>query len=960
MIKKVIRIALIQTLFLILMGSQAFAQTTSGEIYGTITDANNDALPGVVVTLVGDKMQSQRTVTSNTDGTFRFLLIPKGDYTITYIMPGFQTIKTDNVSVRTGEKTRQNQVMETSSVQELLTVVAESPLIDSSTTDSRFEFDTEELSKIPTLARSIDDIVKFTPGVTGVRMDAVNGDEGGMPNIRGAGQEGNQYVIDGLSSRGSMNFDNIVPQNFDSIESLQVISDPFSPEYGKTMGGAINVVTKSGGNDFFGEVGYQFRNDSLEADREPVQTANTTTGLDRSKLWSNLGGYIVKDKLWFFVSYNRDEPTDNSAGATPRTIDASNLVNLDGSPYGSDYTVYNYVDGADKTTNDQLFYKFTYNISQNQNIALSGSNVQNDQSITTGHQDRWQARETTGSRYRLNYSLLVGSIGSFELKYGVQKNELDAGGLTDRGIAQRTISTIAWNYGNRSRFDNQVEERSDLAAKFVGFLDTANFGSHEMSVGFELEEFKTDWTRGTTGGSEDIFDDNFNDGLDFIFDYATNDNDQIVMDATGNPILIPNLLTERRHSYNNNKVKGNGFFLQDRITFDKWTIMAGVRADTSDVYDDSGSPVWKWGYGDFLSPRFSLIYDVFNDQKHIIKGAYGVFKDTSTTRIAEFFNRNGGNAFRTYYWSGGENPSESELHNPDNWVFNREQSAESNPINFAPGMKPNENLRWLLEYNYRWAPKHAMTLRYTTVESKDLIEDVVVMIDGEDNWFLDNFEEKRRDYKSVDFILTGSVTGRFDYSFSYTWSDSQGTNPGNFENESFNIPGGSGSYVGVFGDSVLSDGSAYGDALAEILDGLGGRGVGDQGWYGKLSDSVDNAVNFTGNFHLPWALDLSTAFQFVDGFFYAKKGFQPGYGAYFTFPEGRGSRQTPATYWLDLSLARTVRVGNRHDITFRLDAFNAFNKQEAISMVEEDTIDFEEIFARQEPQAFQLGIQYKF
>ena len=957
MIRKCLKMSF---MFLILLSLPTFAQTISGEVFGTISDSNNSPLPGVVITITGDRMQGERTTTSNINGQYRFLLIPKGEYAITYVMPGFQTIKTDNVSVKNGEKTKLEQTMVAASLEEIVTVVAESPLIDSSTTDSRFEYDTEQLQKMPTLARSIEDIVKFTPGVTGVRMDAVNGGEGGLPNIRGAGQEGNQYVIDGLSSRSSMGFDNIVPQNFDSIDSLEVISDPFSPEYGKTMGGAINVVTKSGGNSFFGEIGYQFRNDSLEADREPVQAANTTTGFDRNKLWANVGGYIIKDKLWFFASYNQDTPTNKSAGAAPRVLDAADLVNLDGSSFGSDYNVYNFVDGQNETTNDQLFYKFTFNINQNQNLAFSGTNVTTDISNTTGHQDRWRSSETTGSRYRLNYNLLVGDIGSLEIKYGVQKNELDAGGLTDRSIAQRYISTIGWNYGNRSRFDNQVEERTDLAAKFVGFLDTDSMGSHEISVGFEMEEFKTDWTRGTTGGGEDIFDDTFNDGLDFIFDYRTNDAGQIVMDANGNPIIIPNLLTERRHSYNNNKVKGNGFFLQDRITFDKWTIMLGVRADASDVYDDTGSAVWEWGYSDFISPRLSVIYDVFNDQKHIIKAAYGNFKDTSTTRIAEFFNLNGGNAFRTYNWIGGEAPSEAELHNQANWEFNHEQSPQSNPMSFAPGLKPNENDRYLLEYNFRYSPKHAFTARYTTVESKGLIEDIVIMQDGDWYWFLDNFEHKKRDYKGLDLIFTGTVTDKFDYTFSYTWSDSQGTNPGNFENESLNNPGGSGNYVGVFGDNLLSDGSSLGDFYASILEGLGGRGVGDEGWYGKLSDSVDNAINFTGNFHLPWELELSTAFQYVDGFFYAKKGFQGAYGAYFTFPEGRGSRTTPATYWLDLSLAKTVRFGDRHDITFRVDAFNIFDQQEAISFVEEDTVDFEKVFARQDPQAFQLGIHYKF
>ncbi|PIE01631.1 MAG: hypothetical protein CSA81_10745 [Acidobacteria bacterium] len=936
------------------------AQTTTGEITGVVTDGNDNPLPGVVVLIRGDRMQGERSEVTSNEGTYRFPLVPRGKYDLTFTMAGFKTVTLTGVAVNIGAKSNLKTKLVPASVKETITVTAENPLVDSSTTDSRFELDADTLEQIPTLSRSIEDVVKLTPGVTGVRMNSVTGGEGGLPNIRGGGQEGNQYVIDGLSSRGSMGFDNVVPQNFDSIDSLEIISDPFSPEYGKAMGGAINVVTKSGGNEFFGEAGYQYRDDSLEADREPVQASNTTTGFDRNKLWANVGGYIIKDKLWFFLSYNKDEPTNESAGAPPRIISASDLVNADGSPYGSDYTVYNFLDGTRETTNDQLFYKFTYNINPNHNIAFSGTNIDRDMVNTTGHEDLWSSSKTEGSRYRLNYNAILGDIGSLEVKYGVQKNDYTSGGYKDKSIAQRLISTIAWNYGNRSRYDEQVEEREDLAAKFVGFFDTDSLGSHEVSIGFEVEEFKTDWTMGNTGYGEDIFDDTFNEGVRFVFDYATTEDGQIVMDANGQPILIPSSMKEKRNSYNNNKVKGNGFFIQDRVTLNNWTVMLGVRADKSTIYDDTGKQIWSWDYSNFFSPRVSVIYDIFDDEKHIVKAAYGIFKDTATTRIAEFFNRNGGNAYREYNWLGGENPSEAELHNPDNWELIHEQSSESTPMDFDPDIEPNENKRYLLEYNYQYSPKHAFTTRYTNVKSRDLIEDIGVMTDDGYAFYLANYEDKKRDFESLDLIFSGRVKNFFDYTFSYTWTDSKGTNPGNFENETLNNPGGSGNYVGVFGDHIHSDGSDLGDYLDFLTDGLGGRGHGDEGWYGKLSDSVDHAVNFVGNFNLPWDIKVATALQWIDGYFYTKKDFQAIYQGFFVFTEGRGSRKTPSTYWLDLSATKSLKIKDRHEITFRLDVFNVTDQQEAISMVEENTVDFNKIYARQNPQALQLGIHYKF
>ncbi len=963
----------------LLLTVSMFAQTTKGEINGTVFDESGTALPGVTVVVSSDKLQGTRTTVTNAKGFYRFPLLPLGAYTATYSIPGFQTYTKKGIGVNVGEKTKVEITLKAAKVSESIVVTAEAPLVDTSTTDSSMQMSSLTLSSIPTLARSVEDMAKFVPGVTGVRMDSVNGDEGGSPSIAGSGQEGNQYMVDGTSVRSSMGFGNNVAQNFDSIDSLQIITDPFSPEFGKTMGGAINAVTKSGGNEFHGEAGFQYRNSGLQSSRQHVQNDSSVTGFTRNKQWYNVGGYIIKDKLWFFVSYNFNKSTNESSAADPRIIHAENMVNLDGSPYGSDYTIFNFPDGVSTTTTNKYFYKFTYNITENMNVAFSGLNISVDTSAMTGNPDLYRLVTDNSYRYKLNFNWIVGDLGVLEARYGTQHENLNSGGLVDHGVASRYITTVSWSYANRSRYDVQVQDRDDYSFKWTGYFDTTSLGSHEYSLGMTYQNFGTNWLLGQTGANElvkPLGADTFNDGCDFNLKYRTDpDTGKIIMGADGNPIIIPRYLTERRDSINPNTVHSTGFYLQDRITMGKWVFMLGWRFDNMEIFNDLGESIWKWGFSDYSAPRISVIYDLNGDQKHIFKAAYGEFMDATTTRIAEFFNKQGGNAYRQYTWIGSQtdNVTEAALHNPANWELNWEQSPDNNPIDYQAGMKPNSQKRWIAEYDWRINPNHAMTVRYTKAYASGLLDDYAYIgDDGWDYWQLGNVKVKRRDFESLDLIFKGKFGTFMDYFFSYTWTDSRGTNPNNFENETLNNPGGSGAYIGVFADHVIWDNGAlsgygpyhgyddYTEWIVAQTAGLGNDQVGDEGWYGKLSDSTDNAINFIGNFHLPMDFNITTAIQWNSGYFWAKKGYQPLYGAYFTFPEGRGSRKTSSLLWVDVTVTKDFKVWYDHTVQLRLDIFNLLNSQQPISYVEEDTVDFGTPFARQEPRAIQLGVSYRF
>jgi hypothetical protein len=962
---------------LILLSASAFAQIQTGEIYGTVTDEVGEALPGVLVTVTSPALQGARTEVTDEGGFFRFPVLPMGAYKVVFELDNFTTVEVTDVQAIVGQKSRVEASMPSSTIEETLVVTSEAPLIDASTSDNKFEFDSRDLEMIPTLTRSIEDVAKYVPGVTGVRINTVTGEGEGLPNIRGQGQEGNQYVVDGLSARGSIGFDNVIEQNFDSIDSLQIVSDPYSPEYGKALGGAINVVTKSGSNQFSGEFGYQYLDDSLEADREPVQPVNSVTGFDRTKLWANLGAPIMRDRVWAFVSYNLDEPEDVSAGADPYVIDAENLANPDGSAYGSDLVFYNFQDGSDKRETESMFGKLTFNVASNQSLFASYLDSTYDRSRQIGQADLWRAYVTDAYRWRMNYNLIAGA-GVLELKAGAQENDYTVGGLTDISVANRYIRDIAWNFANRSRYDNQIESRDDWGAKWTGYVDTDGFGDHEYSLGFTIDEYETDWTLGTTGLGENFMPSPFGPGAAFTFEFLKADDGRIIVGADGQPILIPDEFEENRDQLKPSKVDGHGIFLQDRVTFKNWTIMAGVRLDQTSLYDDLGQELWSWDESEFVSPRLSVLYDVGGTHKHIAKFSYGVFKDTATTRILEFFLREGGYAYRRHQWIGDTTgaASEAELHDPANWTFQTEQSPESNPIDYDPGIEPNTADRFSLEWDWRINPEHALTFRYTQSDTKDMLEDVATFEYSADQgepgydpdeagvwtFLLVNHPLKERNFKSFDMVFRGEVGQLLDYTTSYTWTENMGTNPGEFETAVLSAGTGSGNYIGIYADNAQARPEDL-DPFNRFVSALGvglGSVTDDEGWYGPLSDATDHAINFVGSWHLPGNFEAVTALQWVSGYHYALKGFNDLYGEYVNFPEGRGSRETGDAYWLDLSFAYNWNIGSDYSLQLRLDAFNVTDSQEVLQYVQEDTIDFEEPYTRQDPRAFMFGVRFQY
>ncbi|MFW6160075.1 MAG: TonB-dependent receptor [Acidobacteriota bacterium] len=925
---------------LILFTFSSLPAIETGEIKGKVQSDTGEPLAGVLITVRGPNLQGFRETVSRENGSFSFPLLPVGTYKLSFRLKGFSPVIQEEVVVLLGQVTNLTVIMKVAEISEEIIIQAPSPLIDKTSTDTSFHLSSTELNKLPVSNRSIVDIIKLAPGVTGVRVNTRRGlSEEGQPSFRGEGEEGNNWVVDGLSIAGVRLRNSGVNLNLDSVDEIQVISDPFSPEYGSAYGGIINVVTKSGGNEFSGEFSLVFTDKNLQASRqEQLAVVSEADHFSNYNWYLNLGGPIIKDKLWFFISDNIYSDTSETRD---QTVD------------------YLFVPGGEKTIRiNNFFAKLTYAVNSNHNISLT-SLFQNsfDQKGGVGIPELYEKKDFSDVLFRFNYKGILSSAAYMEAGLGFIRRGSSTQPLHgDLGPAQYYIEDLGRSlhnsYGNVA--DDQA--RLDANVKLSSFLETQTFGRHEFDIGLEYFSFSSDFGVDFTGKDEDLFPGNgFDAGTKYYFNTWENGR------------ATPTFFYEYGDFWFTNSSRGLGIYVQDKINWGRVSTMIGIRSQTQACLDHNQEELWSWGFGDFLSPRLSLAWDIGGDGNNILKLGWGRFSDVITTMPMGLFNSGAGLSFRTYRWNGPITPSTEEIHDPENWIFENEQKKQK--LEIAEGITPNFITRYLVEYDRRLGAHWALTARYVVSKARDLLE-VLAVFDPQTGFkFLyDNFELKRRDYQGLELELNGKIGRSLFLKASYCLSSAKGTNPGQTETGSWSQEEGSTNYIGLFGNHLyipdMPEFKEYKEYIDWALGGLGGRGIGDEGWYGKLPYSVDHNLKINVIFLGPYGLSFSAAFEHISGYYWEKLGYVPFFGGYYSFPEGRGSRKTPAHTYFDIGVEKELFFkgtffGDSFSFLIRFDLFNLLNSQKPISYVKENIPIFGEVWARQQPRQARLSLKIK-
>ena len=309
---------------------EAVAQIARGNVYGRVADESAAVLPGATVTLSGGF--GTRTTVSDEQGNFRFLALDHGSYKLSVAMSGFSTVNRQ-VEIRAGQNVDVPFNLKVASVEESLTVTAETPVVDTKKVGIQHTIDKDELTRIPT-SRDPWSLLASVPGVV---MDRVNvagaesGQQGGYFG-KGADPKNNVWTMDGvvitdMATRGAS------PSyyTYDAFDQVQVSAG--GNDIGQATGGvAINFVTKRGTNAFHGGAYGYFTHDDLQSSNLPAELRNDPRLLGNDKADSidqisdysfEVSGPILKDKLWFWGSWGRE---DIRVQRLTQTLDKTELI----------------------------------------------------------------------------------------------------------------------------------------------------------------------------------------------------------------------------------------------------------------------------------------------------------------------------------------------------------------------------------------------------------------------------------------------------------------------------------------------------------------------------------------------------------------------------------------------------------------------------------------------------------
>jgi hypothetical protein len=332
------------------LAALAPAQTESARIQGTVTDATGAVVAGATIKVTGLGTGREVTATSSEDGSFTVLSLQPGRYAIEVTAPNFKTVKQD-VTLEVAQTAPLNFALEAGAVTETVTVTTDVPQVDAGSSAVGEVIQGRQIIELPLNGRNVIELARLTPGVTqgvvGGFATGAGGDAetyrgrntgGAALSVNGQRTQANNFLLDGVDNNESLvNTINIFP-SADAVQEFRVQTSVATAEFGRGGGAIINTVTRSGRNGVYGTAYTYIRNDNLDARRafEP-----TKTEFRRGQFGGTVGGPIIKDRFFFFGSYEglrQFLPVGTDQATVPtaafRTGDFSLLLDAANNGYG--------------------------------------------------------------------------------------------------------------------------------------------------------------------------------------------------------------------------------------------------------------------------------------------------------------------------------------------------------------------------------------------------------------------------------------------------------------------------------------------------------------------------------------------------------------------------------------------------------------------------------------------------
>ncbi len=702
------------------MTSTASAQQTTGSISGRIVDDQGAAVPGATVTGRSEATGFVRTSVTDGEGIFRLTALPVGTYDLTAELPGFSKVESKGIVVNVGQTLDLNLTLKLATVQETITVSGESPLIQTSASSVGGVVDVARIENLPLNGRQFANAAITIPGVAlGFHSDPTKSTQY-SPQIAGGNGRNVNYQIDG----GDNNDDTVggLLQLFplEAIQEFNFVTQRYKAEYGRSNGGVMNIVTKSGTNDWRGSWFTSLRDKSLNA-RTETEKQNELDKQDyrRYQYGGSFGGPIAIDRAFFFAAYERTQQD---------TTQAVNTLGL-----------FPELDGVFPTpSRENLFTaKSSYNVSPAHYLSVRYGRNTNAQVYNAGSRfvrDNWGDSENSFNSMNVNHNWVLGGtkLNEFVFQYADFSNHIDA-----RTTAPLQIFPNGVNIGANLNTPQTTEQRKfQFRDDFSWSVTRMGGQGHAFKAGINYIHEPRLFVTFSSGSN------------DFAYTHLTNDiNGPISLVARNKPGSSANL-----------PMNQYGMYIQDdwRVN-NRLTINAGLRYDlvTGFKLDQSGIPNFVIlqeaaragrfdgvpGFDEFgdepsedynnWQPRVGAVYNLRGDGKDVIRAGWGIYYDFGYTNANIVFpglSVQGGSGiiFQATNTAGLRNPDGSffTINNP---VTNIASLNEVNPNGpFFSGQLTGPVVRqpWTSQTSVGWS--HELTsstvfdVDYVHVAGRDL------------------------------------------------------------------------------------------------------------------------------------------------------------------------------------------------------------------------------------------------
>jgi len=932
--------------FLAAVGSlPGMAQTQGGSLQGKITDEAGQPVAGALIEVRGPALQAYLGTATDTAGQYQLPFVPTGrDYEVKVEAPGYNTVIRKGIDIPLGAAVHLPFTLSQGKTE--IVVTAAAPVVDLKRTEVGANISDKMINSIP-LMRDSAGIAYLAPGAVASGLT-------GAPAINGASGPENAYIVNGVDTTGSRTGLNNTSLNFDFIEATEVKTGGMDAEYGALMGGMVSSVTKSGGNEFHGGLFAYYFDDGLGAKERPYDNPNVISNQRSFKqfdIGGSLGGYFVKDKLWFFAAYdyNKTETGYNGSGTDPQIL-------FNGQP---SYSWSRYTGYTNTETDPQYAFKLTWNVSPNHKIALSyfGDNskfdgiadVNNPSPIPSGYIRKldnyavslqWNAtwtpkffteaiisrRDTERNSYATNpvareswyYYYLFGTMEVIPVG---PPNSYDA--------ATGRIDLAAWRPSLGGVLSRQYSDVSDqLRLKATNLLSGA--GRHELSYGLQVYDIHYDDNLlGTGPGYTELWP------------------GDIFYGRTSIPIYIrwqyssksPSSYWFRAQSFMNDQNKKttqtySAYWVQDNWNIsDYFMLKVGLRLDQIHMkgsdntlnVPDQIAPGHGYATGkarsvninDQWAPRIGFTWDVAHNSKSKLYGFWGQYYERIPNDMAI-------RALTDEYMHFSYFSDAALTQTRAGDAYHYTYGFLNTQIVGGPGggrLKGSYNEEAILGFQYEIRPDFNMGVRAVYRNIGRVIEDISVdggssyIVTNPDQWvnvwvpdpfgrpgYRWRFPKPVRIYKALEITMDKRFSNHWMMQGSYVLSRLEGNYEGLYSNDN-----------GQLDPNITSK---Y-DIPSLLVNG-----------YGLLPNDRTHVLKLYGGYFFETIpLELTANLTLQSGIPISALGADDAYGINEGFAKVRGTAgRTPTLWALDLGAQYTFKIW-KSNLALRVDIFNVTNEQ---------------------------------